>query len=192
MLTQPTVRGDIGRAAQASQGHRPSANAVLLASCLLGDPSRAMHLAWVASATTFWVSLGLVAAVVLVVTSALARAHGRRLEHRMAAELGRRWDEHRPSQAAAASESAGVGGADPGGPDAELRITLDDLLGQRDRLLEEFQDVQTRIQILKKEVERRRRLMGVDDQADVIVLHDEEATASEPDGSKDRPQQRRR
>jgi hypothetical protein len=73
----------------------------------------------------------------------------------MAAELGRRRDDHRPSPLEAA--------CDPADPDAELRITLDDLLEQRDRLLEEFQDVQSRIRTLKREVERRRRLVVVDD-----------------------------
>jgi hypothetical protein len=109
-----------------------------------------------ASVTHPLLALGLVAAVVLAVTAALARAHGRRLERRMAAELGRRRDEHRPSPLEEARE--------PAGPDAELRITLDDLLTQRDHLLEEFQDVQSHIRILKREVERRRRLVVVDDQ----------------------------
>ena len=62
------------------------------------------------------------------------------------------------------------------GPDAELRITLDHLLEQRDALLEEFQEVQMRIQAMKKEVERRRRVVPVHDDdetsADIIVLRD--------------------
>jgi hypothetical protein len=125
-----------------------------------------MQHAMVASTTSLWVWTGLVAAVVLAATTVLARAHGRRLERRMAAELGRRWDEHRPSPPEVA--------CDPAGPDAELRITLVELLEQRDQLLEEFQDVQSRIRILKREVERRQRLVAVDDHADIITLHDAE------------------
>jgi len=111
---------------------------------------------------TLWIWIGLVAAVVLVTVSLLARARGRRLERRMAAELGRRWDEHRPSLTDAVLEPAGDGNvARAEDPDAGLRITLDELLGHRDALLEEFQEVQARIRILKKEVERRRRLVAV-------------------------------
>ena len=115
-----------------------------------------------AQTATFWVSIGLVAAVVLVTVCLLARARGRRLERRMAAELGRRRDEHRPSWTDVVLVPAGggdVAGAED--PDAGLRITLDELLGQRDELLEEFQEVQARIRILKKEVERRRHLVAV-------------------------------
>ena len=74
----------------------------------------------------------------------------------MATELGRRRDDHRPPPLEAV--------CDPAGPDAELRITLDELLEQRDQLLEEFQDVQSRIRILKREVERQRRLAAVEPQ----------------------------
>jgi hypothetical protein len=110
----------------------------------------------------FWVSLGLVAAVVLVTVCLLARARGRRLERRMAAELGRRWDEHRPSWTDVVLVPAGdgdVAGAED--RDAGLRITLDELLGQRDALLEEFQEVQARIRILKNEMHRRRPFVPV-------------------------------
>jgi hypothetical protein len=129
-----------------------------------------------APTATLWVSIGLVAAVVLVTVCLLARARGRRLERRMAAELGRRWDEHRPSWSDGVLVPAGggdvVGGEDP---DAELRITLDDLLGQRDALLEEFQEVQARIRILKREVERRRHLAAVAaDEKDMAVNLPEE------------------
>jgi hypothetical protein len=124
-----------------------------------------------------WITVGLVAAVALVVTVALARAHGRRLERRMAAELGRRWDDHRPiPQVPTTWVVVGSPTDTPTGPDAELRITLDQLLEQRDALLEEFQDIQARIQIMKKEVERRRRVVPVHDDdestADIIVLRD--------------------
>ena len=128
---------------------------------------------------TLWVSIGLVAAVVLVTVCLLARARGRRLERRMAAELGRRRDEHRPSWSHGALVPAGggdVAGAED--PNAELRITLDDLLGQRDALLEEFQEVQARIRILKREVERRRHLVAV--------------TAGERDGTTNLPEEWRR
>jgi hypothetical protein len=115
-----------------------------------------------AAQAALWVSIGLVAAVVLVTICLLARARGRRLERRMAAELGRRWDEHRPSWSDGVLVPAGdgdVAGAE--GPDAGLRITLEELLGQRDALLEEFQEIQARIRILKREVERRRHLVAV-------------------------------
>jgi hypothetical protein len=115
-----------------------------------------------APTATLWVSIGLVAAVVLVTVCLLARARGRRLERRMAAELGRSRDEHRPSWSNVVLVPAGggdVAGAED--PDAGLRITLDELLGQRDALLEEFQEIQARIRILKKEVERRRNLVAV-------------------------------
>jgi hypothetical protein len=124
-----------------------------------------------------WIVVGLVAAVALVATVALARAHGRRLERRMAAELGRRWDDHRPiPQVPITGVVVGSPIDTPTGPDAELRITLDELLEQRDALLEEFQDVQARIQIMKKEAERRRRVVpvrgGDETTADIIVLRD--------------------
>lgn len=97
----------------------------------------------------------------------------------MAAELGRRRDEHRPSWSHGALVPAGggdVAGAED--PNAELRITLEDLLGQRDALLEEFQEVQARIRILKREVERRRHLVAV--------------TAGERDGTTNLPEEWRR
>lgn len=95
----------------------------------------------------------------------------------MAAELGRRWDDHRPiPQVPITGVVVGSPIDTPTGPDAELRITLDELLEQRDALLEEFQDVQARIQIMKKEAERRRRVVPVHDDdetsADIIVLRD--------------------
>lgn len=130
-----------------------------------------------AATAAAWITVGLVAAVALVVTVVLARAHGRRLERRMAAELGRRWDDHRPIPQVPITEVVDGSPIDtPTGPDAELRITLDQLLEQRDALLEEFQEVQAQIQIMKKEVERRRRVVPVpgDDEttADIIVLRD--------------------
>lgn len=95
----------------------------------------------------------------------------------MAAELGRRWDDHRPiPQDPITGVVDGSPTDTPTGPEAELRITLDDLLEQRDALLEEFQDVQARIQVMKREVERRRRVVPVHDDndttADIIVLRD--------------------
>lgn len=111
---------------------------------------------------TLWVLIGLVAAVALVTVCLLARARGRRLERRMAAELGRHWDEHRPSWADGLLVAAGDGDvADAEDSDAGLRITLDELLGQRDALLEEFQEVQARIRILKNEMARRRPFVPV-------------------------------
>lgn len=126
---------------------------------------------------TVWIAIALVATVALVLTAALASARGHRLERRMAAELGRRWNEHRPFPQTPEPMAGGETAATPEGPDAELRITLDQLLEQRDALLEEFQDVQVQIQFLKKEVERRRRFVAVpadphEPVADVIVLRD--------------------
>ena len=129
----------------------------------------------VATATA-WILVGFAIAVALALTASVARAHGRRLERRMAAELGRRWD---PSASVQPSPVAGDAAAQPTapeGPDGDLQITLDQLLEQRDTLLEEFQDVQMQIQILKKETERRRRVVSVPDDdettADIIVLRD--------------------
>lgn len=129
----------------------------------------------VAATAVLWITCGFVAAVALVATVALARAHGRRLERRMAAELGRRWDDRR--QIPQVPITAVVDGSSTDTvtePDAELRITLDELLEQRDALLEEFQDVQAQIQIMKKEAERRRRVVSVRDgdetTADIILL----------------------
>ena len=110
-----------------------------------------------------WISLGL---VLIVAVAMIATARGRRLERRATAERGRRW-----TDPAAKVHEQGP----PDGADAELRVTLDDLIAQRDLLLEEFQEVQARIQVLKKEVERRGRLAAVEEEADVIVLHDTES-----------------
>ena len=122
----------------------------------------------------------LVAAVALAGTAALARAHGRRLERRMAAELGRRWGESGPSRPDPSPEAVGTSPSEGSeDPDAELRITLDELLERRDALLEEFQAVQSEIQSVKREVERRRPVIPAilpdDDEigpseAEVIVL----------------------
>ncbi len=114
----------------------------------------------IVATATVWILVGLVTAAALALTVALARAHGRRLERRMFEELGRRFEAPSPT---------------PAGPDVELRITLDQLLEQRDILLEEFQDVQIQIQTLKSQRERRRRVVSVRNDAgttaDIIVLH---------------------
>ena len=116
----------------------------------------------------------LVAAVALAGTAALARAHGRRLERRMAAELGRRWGEPSSSRPDPSPEAVGTSPSEgPVDPDAELRITLDELLEQRDALLEEFQAVQSEIQTVKREVERRHPVIPV------IVPDDDEIGARE-------------
>ena len=129
----------------------------------------------VAATAARWITCGFVAAVALIVTVALARAHGRRLERRMAAELGRRWDDRRQiPQVPITVVVEGSSIDEAAGPEAELRITLDELLEQRDALLEEFQDVQAEIQVMKKEAERRRRVVPVRDgdetTADIIIL----------------------
>jgi len=112
--------------------------------------------------TVLWISLGL---VLIVAVAMLATARGRRLERRASAEGGRRWND----PAVKVHEEG-----PPEGADAELRVTLDELIAQRDLLLEEFQEVQARIQVLKREVERRHRLASMEEEADVIVLHDTE------------------
>ncbi len=97
--------------------------------------------------------------VAVVLTAWIARARGRRLERRMVAELGRRW-EPMPER--------------PPVDDADLQITLYELLGQRDELLEEFQAVQAQITVLKRRVERRRPVAAVadDDEDTVVRLHE--------------------
>jgi hypothetical protein len=128
----------------------------------------------VATATT-WIFIALAAAVALILTAAAARAQGRRLERRMVAELGRRWDQRVQafpvnvqgggSAAAEGSAPAGTGG-EPHRSDPDLQITLEELLSQRDVLLEEFQAVQAQISVLKKRVERDRPVVAVSDDND--------------------------
>lgn len=137
----------------------------------------------VATATA-WIFIALAVAAALVLTAAAARAQGRRMERRMVAELGRRWDQstpnapvnepHTPSVAAGAAGPTGAGVEPPRG-DADLQITLEELLGQRDLLLEEFQAVQAQISVLKKRVDKRRPVAAVAREGQdesVIQLHD--------------------
>ena len=106
------------------------------------------------AATTAWVLLAVLATLGLVLAAAGARAHGRRLEQRMVAELGRRWDPP-------ASE-----------PDPELRITLENLLSQRDGLLEEFHSIQSEIDVVKRYIGRRPGTMVVEGLENVIQLRE--------------------
>jgi hypothetical protein len=129
------------------------------------------------AAATAWIFIALAAVLALVVTAAAARAQGRRLERRMVAELGKRWDQRVqsiPVDVAAPTANVATAGAETLRPDQELQITLEDLLSQRDVLLEEFQTVQAQISVLKKRVDRRRAVTAVADDADetVIQLHD--------------------
>jgi hypothetical protein len=115
--------------------------------------------------------IGLVAAVALATVTALSRARGRRLERRMAAELGRRSE---PSTAPSGAAFWTVGAArtdDPDRRDPELRITLEELLEQRDHLLASFQQVQTRIHEMRME-ERRDRVVGSGSLDNVVALRD--------------------
>jgi hypothetical protein len=121
------------------------------------------------AAVTSWVVIALVVVFALFVTAAAARAQGRRLERRMVAQLGRRWDHPVQEDPAVAPREA----ADGPRADPELQITLEELLGQRDVLLEEFQAVQAQITILKKRVDRRRPVAAVTEEDENIVrLHD--------------------
>lgn len=131
------------------------------------------------AAVTAWIFIALAAAFVLVLTAAAARAQGRRLERRMVAELGKRWDQRMQSIPVGsavphADADAGTGpGAEAPPADPDLQITLEDLLGQRDVLLEEFQAVQEQIRVLKKRVDRRRPVVAVEDEDENVVrLHD--------------------
>jgi hypothetical protein len=116
-------------------------------------------------------SIGLVAAAALAAVIALSRAHGRRLERRMAAELG----PHEVTPTAFAPESAptpiGAEGIDRFRRDPELRITLDELIEQRDHLLEVYQRVQDRIQ-RAQELEHRNGPAPQGPPSNVIVLRD--------------------
>jgi hypothetical protein len=136
------------------------------------------------AAATAWIFIAFAAVFACVATAAAARAQGRRLERRMVAELGRRWDQRMQNVPLIAPESpsSAAAGATPAGSDAgrapaadpDLRITLEDLLTQRDLLLEEFQEVQAQISVLKKRVERRKPIAAVadDDDENVVRLHD--------------------
>ena len=123
------------------------------------------------AAATAWIFIALAAALALVVTAAAARAQGRRLEHRMVAELGRRWDQQQQMQHMSENVPDAAPAVDDMAP--ELQVTLEELLSQRDVLLEEFQAVQAQISMLKKRVERRRPVTAVaDDDEAVVQLHD--------------------
>ncbi len=112
----------------------------------------------------------LLAAAALAALVALSRAHGRQLERRLAMELG---PPTMQPEAAAVETAQGYGG---GGraeallrPDAELRITLEELLEQRDHLLEAVQRVQDRIHQVRAE-ERHGRPSRHAATSNVIVL----------------------
>jgi hypothetical protein len=115
--------------------------------------------------------IGLVAAAALVAVIVLSRAHGRRLERRMAAELGYRAATPLASIAESAPRPVGAQRTDRFREDPELRITLDELIEQRDRLLEVYQRVQDRIQEAQED-ERRRRPAPAGPAPNVIVLRD--------------------
>ncbi len=124
-----------------------------------------------------WITVGFLAGAALACTAVLARAHERRSERLAAAALSRRWTDRHPTPAVPFSDAvAGRGGGVPGRPEAELKRTLDHLLEERDALLEEFQEVQTQIHTMKRQVERRRRVLALGDgdatMADVIVLRE--------------------
>jgi hypothetical protein len=113
-----------------------------------------------------WLIASFVLAAVLILCVAMARAHGRRMEHRVAAELGRRWELQISTP-----------------PDPELQITLDELLAQRNELLEQFQEVQEQIRELRTVEARRRLLYPVEDVSNVIMLRDEGAEEENARGS---------
>lgn len=123
------------------------------------------------AAATAWIFIALAAALALVVTAAAARAQGRRLERRMVAELGRRWDQQQQTPPAPVTVPDTASTADDMAP--ELQVTLEELLSQRDVLLEEFQTVQAQISVLKKRVARRRPVAPVvDDDETIVHLHE--------------------
>ena len=131
------------------------------------------------AAVTAWIFIALAAAFVLALTAAAARAQGRHLERRMVAELGKRWDQRMQSipegsdLAHTGTDASAVPAGEAPPSDPDLQITLEDLLGQRDVLLEEFQAVQAQIRVLKKRVDRRRPVVVVEDEdEDVVRLHD--------------------
>ncbi len=129
------------------------------------------------AAASAWIFIALAAVAVLVLTAIAARAQGRHMERRMVAELGRRWDQPKPTDAMSQAEDPPATdkhvSADPAphSPDADLQITLEGLLSQRVVLLEEFQAVQAQITTLKKRVERRRPAPVVEDEDETIVHH---------------------
>ena len=130
----------------------------------------------VATATA-WIFISFVVVAALLLTAVIARAQGRRLERRMVAELGRRWDQPVPTTVTLPPDdpfSAPPPGLAPVRADDDLQITLEELLSQRDVLLEEFQTVQAQITMLKKRVQRRRPVAAVADQTDetVVQLHE--------------------
>jgi hypothetical protein len=121
------------------------------------------------AAVTSWVVIAFAVVFAMFLTATAARAQGRRLERRMVAQLGRRWD-HEMDETPAIPHPDADGGsrADP-----DLQITLEELLGQRDVLLEEFQAVQAQITMLKKRVDRRRPVAAVpEEDENVVKLHD--------------------
>ena len=130
----------------------------------------------VATATA-WIVISFAVVAALLLTAVIARAQGRRLERRMVAELGRRWDQPVPTTVTVPPDdpfSAPPPGLAPVRADDDLQITLEELLSQRDVLLEEFQTVQAQITMLKKRVQRRRPVAAVADQTDetVVQLHE--------------------
>jgi hypothetical protein len=118
-----------------------------------------------------WLLIGSVAAAALALIFALARAYGRGLERRLAAELGRRWEAHHaPPRPTDRPDASPVDR--PGRTEAELHLTLQVLIEQRDTLLEELQIVQASIRRLTREAAQGRRLTAVEDGAEVITLHE--------------------
>jgi hypothetical protein len=110
------------------------------------------------AAAGVWLALAVAILAVILAMAAIARTRGRRLQHDMVQKLGRRWEPVPESPA----------------NDGDLRITLDELLSQRDELLEEFQAVQAQITVLKRRVDRRKpvAVLPRDDDESVIRLHE--------------------
>ena len=126
----------------------------------------------VATATA-WIFISFAVVAALLLTAVIARAQGRRLERRMVAELGRRWDQPVPATVSLPPDDprGAPPALAPARADDDLQITLEELLSQRDVLLEEFQTVQAQITVLKKRVQRRRPVAAVADQRDESVVH---------------------
>jgi hypothetical protein len=122
---------------------------------------------------TAWIVVAFVVVAALLLTAVIARAQGRRLERRMVAELGQRWYPPLPETVSVPPDDPRSSPA-PVRADDDLQITLEDLLSQRDVLLEEFQTVQQQITLLKKRVQRRRPVAAVAGETDetVVLLHD--------------------
>jgi hypothetical protein len=105
-----------------------------------------------------WFVISVLATAVLAAAGAYALARGRRLERKMATELGGRWEQDGSSLL-----------------DAELNISLEQLLDERDTLMQEFRQVQDQIRQVRTDDAIRGRIATMGDTSNVVPLRERES-----------------